>query len=416
MLNKDEILGHLYSLHTRGIKYDLAKITESCRKLGNPIAAYDSFHVAGTNGKGSTCTFLDAAIRSKNKSCGLYTSPHLVAYEERFLLDGHPVEPKQWLQVYADIAPLIDRLELTFFEASTLMAFELFRRREVEWAVLETGLGGRLDATNIVVPRVSVITSISMDHREYLGDTLVQIASEKLGIVKKDIPVIMALPEDDAVRQRAIWHCEEKNAPLSLVDLSLAESIEEHPDSVSFIYRGIHFRLPVPGRHQVENALLALVAFEKAGFAVDSGVAEAFRCLQLPGRFHQIRLREKTVVLDVAHNPAAAQALRETVRYRFGDTSLCAVIGVMKDKNSREFIGHLSPVVSEFICTAPETPRAENPDTLAGYAAGKNVSVASTVKEALERALQSECPVVLVTGSFFTVGEAFEAIGKRPLS
>jgi len=178
MTNAGDIRTHLFSLATRGIKYDLDRMRHAALMCNNPQDQYSSFHVAGTNGKGSTCAFLESVLRSCGKKTGLFTSPHLVRFEERFMINGRPIGEALWLAVYEDLRPTIDEQELTFFEATTLMAFELFLREKVEWAVFETGLGGRLDATNVVVPRVSVISRLALDHKEYLGNDLVSVAGK----------------------------------------------------------------------------------------------------------------------------------------------------------------------------------------------------------------------------------------------
>lgn len=413
---RGEILSHLFSLHARGIKYDLEKITRSSEDLANPWAAYDCIHVAGTNGKGSTCAYLDAALRAAGVRTGLYTSPHLIDFEERFAVEGKIIATEQWLGVYRDIAQLVDRYELTFFEATTLMAFELFKREKVSWAVFETGLGGRLDATNVVTPRVSVITSLAMDHREYLGDTLEQVAGEKLGIVKKGVPLVMARPEDRGVRELARTTCELKGAPLTFVDISLVDNLAMDKGFARFSYRGQDIRLPLPGRYQVENALCALVAFEQAGIEIDAHVAEALRQVRVPGRFQEIAHRGKTLVLDVAHNPSAAALLSYTIAQRFEPGSVCAVMGIMKDKDSDAILEEICKVASEVICTRPDTPRAEQASVLSGFVSkhGVRARVVNEVAVAVNDALESTYPVVLVAGSFFTVGEAMQSIRQRP--
>ncbi|NLE02707.1 MAG: bifunctional folylpolyglutamate synthase/dihydrofolate synthase, partial [Fibrobacter sp.] len=198
-MNGSEIKKHLYSLVNKGIKYDLDRMIAAANSINNPQTFYKSFHVAGTNGKGSTCSFIESVLRASGFKTGLYTSPHILRFEERFRVNGEIVTEDKWLSVYKDIHDKLDIYNLTFFEASTLIAFELFKRENVDWAVFETGLGGRLDATNIIMPQVSVITRIAMDHMDLLGNTLADIAKEKFGIIKKDTSVVCAENSDPPI-------------------------------------------------------------------------------------------------------------------------------------------------------------------------------------------------------------------------
>ena len=256
---------HLFSLTAKGIKYDLERIREAAKIFGNPQNTYRSFHVAGTNGKGSTCAYLESILRSMGFRTGLFTSPHIISFEERFCICGKPVTEECWLEVYKDQQEIIRRLNLTFFEASTLIAFEIFRRKKVDWAVFETGMGGRLDATNVINPQVSIITSISMDHTEFLGDSLLSIAGEKLGIVKENIPLVIAKNSEKGVMKLAEDICSRKKADISVVSLDDADEITHTEKGMQFRRNGVLYTINLSGEFQVLNSLLAIKGIELAG-------------------------------------------------------------------------------------------------------------------------------------------------------
>jgi len=417
MSNASEIREHLYSLNTRGIKYDLDRIREAAHRCGNPQNFYKSFHVAGTNGKGSTCTYIESVLRAAGNKTGLYTSPHIVDFEERFLINGIPVTEDDWLDIYETQKPVIDDLKLTFFEATTLMAFELFKRNGVNWAVFETGLGGRLDATNIIVPQAAVVTGIAMDHTEYLGSTLLAIAHEKLGIVKPQCPLVFAESSNHAIVNLAERTCSEKNAPLHIVSAEDASEIDENCDGIAFTWKNERFQIPMRGKHQVTNALLALNALQCAGFtdiAVQKkGLAGAF----LPGRFQIVKQHGRTIVFDVGHNPDAASVVVRTIRKVFNGKKVCIVTGIMKDKDTRGILEYYCSVADHIICAKPSTGRAASSDLLIEHCGKENAyktETAKSVADAIKTALSRPEDIVCITGSFYTVGEGFEALGLHP--
>ncbi len=228
MHTASDIEHRLFNRTTKGIKLGLDRMFAAAATLGNPQNAYQCIHVAGTNGKGSTSAFIESVLREHGFKTGLFTSPHIISFEERFMINGKPIITRQWMDVYRSVEPIIEDLRLTFFEAVTLLAFELFKREKVEWAVFETGMGGRLDSTNIIIPKVASITAIAMDHMNFLGDNLLSIAGEKLGIVKKGIPLVMALPLQKEIVELAWAKCKELNAPCFFVSGKDALDIAEH--------------------------------------------------------------------------------------------------------------------------------------------------------------------------------------------
>jgi dihydrofolate synthase/folylpolyglutamate synthase len=417
MTIEETIRSHLFSLATRGIKYDLDRMSAAARRLGDPQDACPCFHVAGTNGKGSVCAYLESALRSCGLKTGLFTSPHLVDFEERFMINGRPIDSALWVEVYGDIRSIIDEMELTFFEATTLMAFELFRREKVAWAGYETGLGGRLDATNLVVPRVSIITHIAMDHMDYLGDNLASIAGEKLGIVKKRVPLVMAEPEEPAVRTLAEKRCREMETTCTFASQRSAQDVVVDDDGVGFRWKGRPFRADLRGAYQLINALTALEALSIAGFTDQTNIAIGIERATLPGRFQVQSIRGRTVVFDVGHNPDAAQAFCNALQKRFPRESVCVVTGVMKDKDISGILAQYGRIADRIILSRPSTDRAASmedleqkmPATFKGSFSSK-----ATIAAAIEAAFGSPEDCICVAGSFFTVGEAMQYLGVKP--
>jgi dihydrofolate synthase/folylpolyglutamate synthase len=416
-----EIRKHLFSLVTRGIKYDLERMNSAAEVCGSPQNAYPCFHVAGTNGKGSICAYLDSGLRSCGYRTGLFTSPHLVRFEERFLIDGSPVSEPVWLDVYRDLQSAIEKFRLTFFEASTLMAFEIFRRQKVQWAVFETGLGGRLDATNVVVPAVSVISRIAMDHMDYLGTDLVAIASEKLGIVKPGIPLIMAKSESGIINALAAKHCDETGTSCRFVTKTEGHHCRIDSEGASFIWEDNPYRINLRGEYQVVNALLALCALKSAGadagFNDHCAITKGFENAWLPGRFQAMTIRNRDVIFDVGHNPDAARAFCRSLGRISKGKSICFVPGIMKDKDIAGIMAHYSAVASRFVCTAPATERAAAPEDLQKNIPGVfrgTCSLAATVAAAIELAFKSSEDIICIAGSFFTVGEAMKCLKIDP--
>ncbi|MBN1759288.1 MAG: bifunctional folylpolyglutamate synthase/dihydrofolate synthase [Chitinispirillaceae bacterium] len=413
----EQIRQSLFALTTRGIKYDLERISAAAVALGNPQNSCPSYHVAGTNGKGSTCSYIESILRKAGYRTGLFTSPHLVRFEERFRINGEMVETSEWVEVYHDLERHIADNRLTFFEATMLMAAECFRRRNIDWAVYETGLGGRLDATNILRPRVSIITRVAMDHHEYLGNTLPEVFREKLGIVKETVPLVIADPGEPDLRSMAQTVCMQRKAHCTFISANDAYEIRETSGGTSFIHHGTSFTTRMTGGYQVENALLAISAIARAKTSVSretmqAGIADAF----IPGRFERITAGKKTVVLDVAHNPAAAAELCRTLRRFFPDSSLCFVVGIMADKEYPAMLRSYTAVAQHIILTRPATERAATPEALAADLPSTLYSIVDRVGEAVKCAFRREEAVLCITGSFYTVGEAMLSAGWDVIS
>jgi dihydrofolate synthase/folylpolyglutamate synthase len=413
-----EIARRLFSRTTHGIKLGLERMQSAATRFGDPQNAYPSIHVAGTNGKGSVCSYIEAVLRSQGHTTGLFTSPHIVSFEERFIIRGRPVSSGQWVDVYRDLESTIEELGLTFFEAATLIAFELFKRERVDFAVFETGMGGRLDATNIITPRACAITRIAMDHMAFLGNDLVSIAGEKLGIVKPGVPCVMAEPESKDVRLLAQTICAENHARLEFVDLAKdARDIEIAGNGVSFTYDNEPFVVPLAGAHQVQNALVAIKTLKAAGVQDMRKMSGAMGKTFLAGRFHVVPFGGKTIVFDVGHNPDAAQSFIETFSQRFRGPSMCLVVGIMKDKDMAGMFRSYCKKANIIFLTRPQGERSAETALLKlnvpSWFRGA-VQELPAVGDAVKAALASPEEVVCIAGSFFTVGEAMVSLGVSP--
>jgi dihydrofolate synthase/folylpolyglutamate synthase len=415
---------HLFSLNTLGIKYDLDRMVAAASAIGHPEKNYPAFHVAGTNGKGSVCTYLESCLRAGGRKTGLFVSPHIAHFEERFLINGRPVAEPVWLSAYDSLRPVIDDLKLTFFEATTLMAFEIFKRERIDWAVFETGLGGRLDATNVVIPRVSVIARLAMDHTAYLGNDLLSIAGEKLGIVKNAVPLVMEQPAAPEIRILAEKVCTARQAPLHLVGREMAAETTLDDSGADFAFEGRRYRINLAGEYQVINALLALTALRDAGINDPAANARGMESARLPGRFHIVNARGREMVFDVGHNPDAAESFCRTLeRHMFrqapaiGAKSLCMVLGIMKDKDIAGMLPHYARLAGRLILARPANDRAAATADLRRFVPvdfpGSCIECRD-IPQAIDLALDGSEEIVVVAGSFFTVGEAMAHLGIEP--
>lgn len=407
----------LYSLgnEARSLRLGLERISTLLHHLGNPHRGLRCVHVAGTNGKGSVCAMMEAGLRAAGLRTGLFTSPHLAEPTERIRVAGVPVTPEDFSHAFETVHRKAEALlaqgaldgHPTYFETVTAMAFLLFRDGGAEAVVLETGLGGRLDATNVVVPALSVITPVDYDHEAYLGKGLASIAAEKAGIVKPGVAAVTARqhPEVMAVLQRRAAETGSRLVPASAWT---AERVEARADGNRFTLAGplrLEVDCPLAGEHQVENAITAVAALHELAIPADAmvrGLGE----VRWPGRLERVR-REPEIVLDGAHNPAGARALARHIERFYAGRRVHLVYGAMRDKAVAEVAGILFPLASEVILTAPGQPRAVRPETIRELAGHDHMRLAASVDEALEMA-RGVPPgdAVFLTGSLYLVGEA----------
>jgi dihydrofolate synthase/folylpolyglutamate synthase len=409
---------------------DLGRVTRLLAALGDPHRAYPSVHVAGTKGKGSTSAIIESALRAANIRTGFYTSPHLHTFRERIRVAGELITRDEVVSLVDELRPLIEREpEITTFEAITAMAFAYFARQQVEMLVAEVGLGGRLDATNVLLPEVAVITSLSLDHTYLLGDTLAQIAREKAGIIKPDTPVVSAPQQPEAI-QVIEEVSRQQHAPL--VEVGRDWTWEAGPFDLqgqSFIVRRVRgdgdslggpYWLPLLGRHQLENATTAVAALQvlrERGFNLPRpAVEEGLRNVVWPARM-EVLSRAPLVVADCAHNTYSAQVLRAALEEWFPSTRWVVIFGASGDKDIPGMLRTLLPITEYLIVTRSEHPRAASPVELADIAAslGRGAEVAVSVARALQRGLADMEPGsgLLITGSVFVAAEGREAWARR---
>jgi len=402
------------------MKFGLENMSRICEALDHPERAFQSIIVAGTNGKGSVTAMLSAALTAAGLRAGRYTSPHLERLEERFVIAEREAATADVEHAAAIVRTTVERLVRdgvletlpTFFECATAMAFELFRRASVELAVIEVGLGGRLDATNVISPMAAAITSIDFDHEALLGHTLAAIAREKAGVIKPGIPVVAGpLPaEADRVIEDI---CRERGA--ALIRARAQVQVSQHADSTvdltTTTMRLERVRLALAGRHQLDNAAVAvgvLEAIRPLGIRLSaSDVRAGLEHARWPGRLESARWQGAEVLLDAAHNAGGARALASHLR-QIGWTSIVLVVGVMQDKNATAILDALAPLASTIVCTAAPTPRAMAAADLAAVArtaAPPEVDVRSIDDPAA--ALDAACRAgsrVVIAGSIFLLG------------
>jgi dihydrofolate synthase/folylpolyglutamate synthase len=463
-------LGHELS-QTPSQKFDLAHMRVLLEAMDHPERRFPSVLIAGTNGKGSTAATLASILRASGLKTGLYTSPHLVRINERIRVNGEEISDDDFASLHGEVdriaEKLVERAELpwhpSFFEMMTAIAFEHFAREKVDLAVLEVGMGGRLDATNVVEPRVSVITDISLDHQKFLGNTVGEIAREKVGIIRPG-GVVVTLPQQPEANdvigntildlgaravnavpyvppvspgsaQYLVPSTEEEHgggeepltAKIAKKDAKFAKETTK-----KYIYRyplavlreKILVETPLVGRHQLRNVALAVAAaveLNQQGFGgiTATTIERGIRETRWPGRFQVVAARPgwPEMVIDVAHNPAGAWALRSALSERYEDRPLIFVFGAMRDKAISEMAEILFPLAERVIATRPENPRAASPEEIQQAAArtGTQIEAVEDVHEAVDRARSLAKPgtVMVITGSIYLVGEVIGSVGAE---
>jgi dihydrofolate synthase/folylpolyglutamate synthase len=413
-MNYPDSVRFLYALgnEVATAKLGLGRIAVLLEALGDPQQAYRIVHVAGTNGKGSTCAMIESGLRAAGHRTGLFTSPHLVEPTERIRIAGCPVSAMRFAaafdQVHVCAETLLrqERIDLhpTYFESVTAMALLLFREYGVEFAVLEVGLGGRLDATNVVSPELSVITPVDFDHEAFLGKSLASIAGEKAGILKPGVPAIFApqRPEADAV---LVERAAELGVPVTRSAAVPISGIVLHATGSEFTWAGAHVSCPLPGEHQIENAVTAIAALERLDIppeAIRQGIAQTV----WPGRLEHVSANP-AIILDGAHNPAGARALAAYLDRFYDPARVWLIYGAMRDKAVAEMAAILFPRARRVIVTAPAQVRALRPETIRDLADHDSIEVAPNLAAALALAARAEPgDAIFITGSLFLVGEA----------
>jgi len=419
-MNYTQAIAFLYGLRESRVKLRLEHTRKLLSMLGNPESKPRFVHVAGTNGKGSVCAMVSSVLRSEGYRTGLFISPHLNRFEERISIDGKFIGEDEVVALVERIKPFVDEMKSrdmgpTFFEVVTAMALSYFAEKKVDLVVLEVGLGGRLDATNVVEPVVSVITNVALDHQRLLGKSIQEIAGEKAGIVKRDGILVTGASGNslDVIRQE----CVKNNSEMLLIGEDIKyEKMNSSLDGQMFRLSGIcdygELRIPLLGEHQIFNAAVAVGAIEalkRRGVSVDEkSVRQGLEEVEWPGRLEVIR-KEPLVVLDGAHNPAGMRALKRCIAEGFNYWKMILVIGISKGKDVAGMVKEISPLADIIITTRFEGNSME-PETIAEELKnkGKDVVLKNRVPNAVSYAMDEagDGDLVLITGSLFTVGEA----------
>ncbi|MEA1968489.1 MAG: folylpolyglutamate synthase/dihydrofolate synthase family protein [Thermodesulfobacteriota bacterium] len=429
-ISYNECLDEMYALGRFGIKLELSTIKDILKRLNLSEPKFKSIHIAGTNGKGSIASYTASLLREAGFKTALYTSPHLVKFNERFSINGIDVSNDDIVESYLAVQKAdTGERKATFFEIATAMGFYLFNREKVQWAVLETGMGGRLDATNVVKPELCIISNLSIEHTDYLGETIQEIAGEKCGIIKKNTPVITGVKQEEAL---AVLKkiAKKKSAPLYLYKKDF--NTEKNSKEQSFNYNGINNRwtkikTSLPGNHQIENAGLALAALELLfandfkknhhGFNLtEKGIRKSIQTTTWPGRLEHIMVNPM-VILDGAHNFEAAKNLGTYLSQELSEKKITLVIGILDDKPYESMLKSLVPHVNKIIITKAKIDRSLEPEILKQAVeklSNQETIIIKDAAEAVEYAVKgsSGSDVICVAGSLYVAGEARAKIIK----
>ena len=422
-MNYPDSVHFLYALgnEIQTAKFGLERIRAALEALGRPQDRLRFIHVAGTNGKGSVCAMIESALRADGLRTGLFTSPHLAEPTERIRIGGHPVAPGRFADAFNRVHRVVENLleagaldlHTTYFETVTAMAMLIFAEEGVDRVVLEVGLGGRLDATNLVTPELCVITPVDFDHEAFLGKSLESIASEKAGILKAGVPAVFAEQRPEAARV-----LEDRAAALGITVWRTADwrtrGLELDSRSSRFVLVNgseLHIQCSLAGEHQVRNAVTAAVALLRLGashHSIEAGIAAT----EWPGRLERVRDHPE-IILDGAHNPAGARALAAYIDRFYAGRCVRLIYGAMRDKAIAEISGILFPRAHQVVVTAPRQSRAFSPEAMLEVSAHPNLATAATIENALEQVRDAPpADVIFVTGSLFLVAEARAILTK----
>ena len=429
-MNYEEALNWIHGLYRFGASLGLERVTKLMELLGNPQQKFRTIHVAGTNGKGSTSAFLAKILEAEGYRVGLYTSPYIEAFTNRMAINGKDISEDYLVKLVEEVKGAVEELaaspigQPTEFEVVTALAFTYFAQAAPDWVVVEVGLGGRLDATNVITPDVTVINNIALDHTETLGDSVAAIAAEKAGIIKPGIPVVTGAQKEEAltvIREVA----ESKQAPMYTLDVDFAQQVSALTlDGLTFNYSSpqhqLHdLQIKLLGRHQARNASLAIAARELMPIPFnEQAVREGLLQTAWPGRL-EIFSRAPLVLVDGAHNPDGVLALRAALEELLQGRKLHLVLGVLGDKAVDEIVGVIVPLATaEVIVTTPNNPRAADPHVLAEivkkYCHNIPVKVVEAIPDAVAEAVAATKAdeALCISGSLYTISEAREVLKK----
>ena len=413
--NAAQAIAWIDGLRYASEKNGLSNMRALCAALGNPQDKLRSIHVAGTNGKGSTCALMERMLRECGLKTGLYTSPYLMRYNERMRVNGEPIGDDAFTKLAQRVREKAEALaetgvRPTWFELGTAMAFLWFAEEGVDAAVIEVGLGGRLDATNVIGPEICLLGPIGLEHTKQLGDTLEQIAFEKAGIIKPGVPAAVQRQQTESVRQ--VFHrvAAEKSAPLTDLSIMPIENLRCHARGAEFDFAGHHARIGLAGRHQVDNACLALAGLDllrQKGWALEEAKAmEGLARAVWPARLEWI---DEHTLIDGAHNAHGARALAEYVREFLPDRRLVCLVGMMKDKDTDQCAAVFASIAEAAVATQIDYQRAMPCEELAARLNAHGLTTEAIQDEgqamARARALAGEDGVVLICGSLYLAGD-----------
>lgn len=427
MLNYHEAIEYIEHLCTFGISPGMARIERLLALLGNPERKLRCIHVAGTNGKGSTAVLIAAVLQSQGYKAGVFTSPHLHSYRERFVVDGSMIEERDFARLVSTLQPYLVRVlretqdHPTEFEILTAMALQYFLEQEVDFAIMEVGLGGTLDSTNVITPLVSVITNVSLDHMDRLGASIREIAAHKAGIIKKAVPVITA------ARGGALEVIKETASSRCAAVIDIGQTCKWHLAAVEPGGQTFHVAtakekydnlwIALLGPHQLVNSVVALVTLEQLqnqGTDIDKqAIYQGFARARWPGRLEIIAQRP-LIMLDGAHNPAGSQALRVTFETVFANYQTVFVVGVLADKDYKPMLADFAAVADVMILTTAASPRAADPSVLAAEVSGCETIVIADLPEAIAAGVRlaetGAGKALCICGSLYTIGKAREIL------
>ena len=406
-MDYNSVIRYLYSLERKkGSRLGLENIKNLLKKINNPEKSLKVIHVAGTNGKGSVCAMISSMLQEAGYKVGMYTSPHLKDFRDRFLINNKEISKKDIVKYFLKVKKFIDGQ--TFFEVITAMAFLYFTDKKVDFLVLEVGLGGRLDATNVVKPLVSVITNIDIEHTDFLGKSLEKIAYEKAGIIKKNIPVVSGAKGKSSEIIKKI--CKKNHCELFI-------NKKYRKVNHRFDINGYkNLRLNLKGNFQLENSSIAVTTIDVLNIYYNlkinkNSIKNGLKIVEWPGRFEFFK---KNILVDCAHNPSALRVLVNELKILKAEghyKKLILIIGIMNDKDIKKMIGIIEPFAGKIILTKAKTPRAEEPLKIKKFVKNKNkVKIIKDVKKAVKYAEKTAEKgfLILVTGSCFVVGEAIK--------
>jgi dihydrofolate synthase / folylpolyglutamate synthase len=413
MMGYSDVLSYLYGLEKFGMVFGLENIKWLLNLIDNPHSYLKTVHIGGTNGKGSVASMLSNILKESGYTVGKYTSPHLVSFTERITVNEEEITEEEVAELTETIKKKAEKEDkdrfFTFFDFTTALAFKHFSRKKTDISIIETGLGGRLDSTNVIDPLISIITNVSYDHMQYLGEDINDITKEKAGIIKSKIPVITGAQGTPV----QIIEATAKNLESPVYKLHRDFSYKKNGDQI-MSYKGIkknidNLSINLMGDHQFINGAIAICAVEmlsSSGFAInEDSLRQGLAGIKWQGRLEVIH-ENPTIILDGAHNPDCAHILADFFQSHYTDKKKILIFGVMKDKDCRKIIEKIVPFIDIIILTRPATERAMPPDEIKGYV--KNPFITEDVRSALIKAktIADENSLILVTGSFYTIGEA----------